>query len=529
MCPRGLIFRRNTHILLHPHVAQVIRQMESPTYSSADQYVRRVPRNDPTLPQLTVAFKVFRDEGGCDTSYHLIPPSSGDELFRRYSKSVCILLESKHSITSDTLSVSLAFRHSNILHTISNQLDPEACCAHTLLDYFYPKHYVTTRTVRVVPMDGVRPRITICCLPMELLMKIFEATDSCACQWQHDLLSFAQVCRQWSQYPMRLFFTRLKPGEWENHSSCPCFSDSHSLDHFAFAKALRKTPFLGLGVQYLRLEQHNESWACQHWNLTSETSPGLSQALVTILHATKNLQRLRLSLGYSTQANGFFSTLPKLHDLHTLSITRRTTCQFTSTPPKEYWIYSVSATQLARCMARWPALTSLTVECLIAGNIGMGRFFRRSPACRLTQLCIRNSYMSNKDLLYLTASSAKTLVQVTLAHVWDITDAGLYVFLASISGNVTSLTIRGARRVKPPSPRKGPRALDAVVDKMVCLRALNIRGDVASERMLRRRSEMFLRNHGSGVPVVRLSFEAVPKISKCKNVEWAGWEVVEVR
>ena len=107
--------------------------------------------------------------------------------------------------------------------------------------------------------------------------------------------------------------------------------------------------------------------------------------------------------------------------------------------------------------------------------------------------------------------------------------AGFYVFLASISGNLSSLTIQGARRLKPVSPRKGPRALDAVVDKMVCLQALNIRGDVASERMLRRRSEMFLRNHGSGVPVVRLSFEAVPKISRCKNVEWAGWEVVEVR
>jgi hypothetical protein len=203
------------------------------------------------------------------------------------------------------------------------------------------------------------------------------ATNSCACQWQHELLSFAQVCRQWSQYSMRLLVARLESGEWKNH--LPSFS--HSLSHVAFAETLRKTPFLGLGVQHLDLEQHTGSeWACRD-HASQKPPPDFSQALIAVLRATKNLQRSHLSLGYSAQAHARFSSLPELDDLHTLSITRRTTCRLTSRPPTECWKYSVSTIQLARCMARWPAsLTSLTVEHLIAGNIG--RWWTRCGACR---------------------------------------------------------------------------------------------------------------------------------------------------
>ena len=354
-------------------------------------------------------------------------------------------------------------------------------------------------------------------------MKIFGAADSR--EWQCNLLSFAQVCRRWSECSMKLFIARVESSEWKNH--CLSFP-THSLDPCAFGKTLTEAPVLGLGMRCLDLDQHRGSQAC--WNHASQkASPGFTQALIAILRATKNLQRLHLSLGYSSQANALFSALPKLHDLHTLSITR-TICQFSSMPPTKYWTYSISTTQLARCMARWPALTSLTVQHLVAGNIrlGMGRFFVRPPACALTQLYIYNSHLSDKDLLYLTASSAKTLAQVTLDHVWDITSDGLCAFLNSISRNVASLTILEVPNSGPPPRRKEQHALDNMVDKMRCLQVLNIRGDVASERMLRRRSEIFLKSGGSDVPVVRLSFEAVPGIFGCKGGEWAGWEVVEV-
>ena len=213
---------------------------------------------------------------------------------------------------------------------------------------------------------------------------------------------------------MRVLFARLESSEWKNY--CLFFA-TQSLDSCSFAKALRKTPVLGLGVQHLDLDQHNGSrLACwDHW--IQEASPGFSQALVTILRATKNLQRLHLSLGYSTQASALFSALPKLDHWHTLSITH-TTCQISPTPPTKCWSYSISTVRFARCMTCWPPLKSLTVEHLIAGSVGMARYFLPPPACALTQLCIRDSYISDKDLLYLTASSAKTLVQVTLVHVW---------------------------------------------------------------------------------------------------------------
>ncbi|KAF8557436.1 hypothetical protein OG21DRAFT_1505393 [Imleria badia] len=46
----------------------------------------------------------------------------------------------------------------------------------------------------------------------------------------------------------------------------------------------------------------------------------------------------------------------------------------------------------------------------------MERFFLQPPMCALTQLCIRNSYISDRDLRYLTNSSANTLAQVTLDY-----------------------------------------------------------------------------------------------------------------
>ena len=106
-----------------------------------------MPQN-PTLPQLTVAFKVFLDRAY--RCYAIVPPSSVDELRRQDSKSLCILLESTHLITPDTLSASVAFEHSNILRTSSDSLVNN--CRHALK----PAEYTVVRTVRVIPVDGTR-------------------------------------------------------------------------------------------------------------------------------------------------------------------------------------------------------------------------------------------------------------------------------------------------------------------------------------------------------------------------------------
>ena len=88
-------------------------------------------------------------------------------------------------------------------------------------------------------------------------------------------------------------------------------------------------------------------------------------------------------------------------------------------------------------------------------------------------------------------------MQVTLEYVRDITGDGLFVFLSAISPNVVSLTIRGILDVKALRLHMKQLVLDDVVDKMRCLQELDISGesgDVASEIMLRRRSEVFLRS-----------------------------------
>ena len=480
--------------------AQGVQQLGPATHISRDQ-AHQAPENDPALPQLTVAFHAL--DGG--SYYDPIPPYVEDEFRCRWdSKSLRILLESKHPITPDTQSVSVPFQHSIMLGSPSNR---PVCFHHNPSDFAY----VTTRTVRVVANDA-RPRITISRLPTELLMKILEATNSCA--WQHDLLSFAQVCRQWSQHSMRILFARLELFEWKNY--CHSFPTQY-LDPCAFARAFSETPFLGLGIEYLRVDQHNTSSNCSDHR---KISPRFTPELVGILRVTKNLQRLHLSLGYSSKANALFSSFPKLDHLHTLSITQ-TTCKFMCSKSRsKYWEWSINVVQLAHCMARWPALTSLTVEGIAPGSIGIKRIFLRSPRCALTHFCIRHSYMSDRDLQYLTASSISTLAHVTLDHVRGITDDGLHAFLHSISRNVTSLTVM----IWSISNRSRNYVLDDVVDKMRCLEALNIGGDIASELMLRRRSEMFVGSCGLGVPVVRLTFQSVPGIMNCVADEWAGWD-----
>ncbi|KAF8555694.1 hypothetical protein OG21DRAFT_836790 [Imleria badia] len=512
------------NIKIDVHHSWGIQQLEPVTRSGRDPAVHQLaPQNDPTsstLPQLTVAFQVIPHPTGEPSNYyHLIPPPSNDKLRCHWgSKSARILMESNHSITPDTLSVSVPLQHSRFLVTLSNHRH-----------YWDAMAYVTTRTVQVVANDACR-RITISYLPAELLLKIFEVTDSssCASKWQHDLLSFAQVCRQWSQHSMSVLLARLEFIQSKKH----CYSfPTQYLHTCVFAQAFSKTPFLGLGVEHLYVDEQNGSWICREHS-GQKISAGFAPELRTILRATKNLQRLHLSQieGYFAQENRLFSALPRLDHLHTLSITR-TTCQiicpWIRRPRARYWEWSINTVQLARCMARWSALTCLTVENLAPGNIGMGRFFLRPPTCALTQLCIRDSSISDKELLHLTTSSANTLAHVTLDHIQGITYDGLHVFLDSISRNVISLTIWNVP--SSCSCRNGNHALDNVVDKMRCLEVLDICGDVANELMLRRRSEMFLRDRGSGVPVVRLTFQSVPPgIRNCVGQEWAGWEVVEL-
>lgn len=421
-------------------------------------------------------------------------------------------------MTQDTVSLSIAFEHSISLRTCRRGF----CFSHE--PAMSPEKYeAINRVVRVVLEDTTRSRTTTCRLPTELLIKIFENVDSC--KWQHDLLSFAQVCRRWS-CSLGVLFARLEDPEGENHCHFPWLA-MRSPDPYAFAKAFTNAPVLGLGIRHLVLDEHvgvrcSCDYSCQR------RPTGFISALVAVLRATKDLQDLHISQVYSSRENTVFSALPELSDLRTLAVTR-TICTLW---PENHGHDSISTVQLAHCMARWPTLTSLTVEGLMRGSLGIWRFLLRRPACALTQLCLCDSHISNTDLQYLTASSANTLAQVILQDVGGITAAGLHAFLDSISQQITSLTVILWREYLSVTSTT-EHALDSVVDKMPCLEVLSIGGNVASERMLRRRSDMFARGCSSGdaaVPVVRLSTDFVPGLKRCRLDEgWPGWQMVELR
>ena len=419
-----------------------------------------------------------------------------------------ILSERKYTLTSDTLSVSAPIRHSFVLRT-SNQLK-------TTCDHLH--ECATTHIIRVVPADGPRPRTNIGCLPTELLLQIFEFTDSCA--WQRDLLSFAQVCSQWSEYCMMVLFARLESSERKCH--CGALT-TKSMDTCALSESLRRAPNLGLAVRHFDVKEDFDSCTCRnHAHQKRSLEPLFLQKLLPILRAAKNLGSLRLSVRYPSQANALISALPNFRHLHTLSITSPFRCM--AWIMKKPDIYSITTIQLAHCLARLPALTSLSIYELASDKPKGGRSSLPLPACKLTELCIDFSDLTDEDLLHLTAPSANTLKQVTLKCTEQITPDGLATFLDSISRNVTSLTLVGwPNHVSQDSHR----VLDDLVERMQCLEALHIQGNNASEDMLRRRSEVFMRSGGEGIPVVRLSFRYVPKIRNCAHQEWAGWKVVQ--
>ncbi|KAG9309452.1 hypothetical protein JVU11DRAFT_10421 [Chiua virens] len=469
--------------------------------------------NDPALPQLTVAFQLVRERSSVSLEFfpaftimmlHHPPVHTID--------STHIHLDVEHPISSNTSFLSVPLNQSRFLRTaVSSSSHPPQP------DGTARKDCISTRIVRVVPIHHrTRPEAPIHSLPTEILMYIFDL--SFAFYWQHDLLSFAQVCRRWSTCAMKILFTHLESPEWRNR----CVKNSKPFFH-EFAKALIETPALGLDIQRLRLDQHSNPY---HWCSNGRIAcPGFNSALLTILSSTKHLQHLTLMQGYLRDTNKLFLSLPKLHSLRTLSITRigcESEHQAKLWSARNHWFYSVSSFQLGCCMARLPGLTSLTVTDLKPGNIGMARrFFMRPPSCALTHLCIRNSDLSDKDLLYLTASSAKSLEQVTLDKVVGFTHSGLCAFLESVAHNLISLTIRAFC---------GSFALDQVVAQMSCLEVLNIHGDLASECMFRRRSERFVRSYHSGdarIPVVQITAHLGPHIEEFTADEWPGWEVIE--
>lgn len=391
--------------------------------------------------------------------------------------------------------------------------------------------YITTRIVRILPPAFSRPRITNGCLPTELLIKTFEDIEF-RNSWHNDLLSFAQVCRAWS-CAMDVLHSNLSFSQDDDKWG----QSKHLLDVYAVAKALSDKPILGHGFRHFTTNNvgRSEDWKDIFDLPRRRSTARFTEALIAILRTTKNVQYLHLGKLDPCQADALFAVLYDLRDVHTLSV-GQVEDQLSGRIVKHHQIDGatrlLSVVQLARCMARWPALKSLKVHHLHPGILGIWRFALRPPACALTQLAISRSHVSDKDLVRLFTSSARTLERVVLDRVEGVTNAGLYTFLLAISQNVVCLTVQDV--ALPPFRQRGnlvigrtERALDGAVDKMPRLRELRISGDVASEFMLDRRSKMFVAHNSSEetqAAVVRLWFEDVPRLCGfAADGKWPGW------
>lgn len=531
---------------IHDRCAQDIQQLGPMLHSFRGQ-VRNPQPNASTLPKLIVAFEVAVGQASSKSPFGTLvlrSPASVQELRR---SSITVLLDRELSLTSDTLSLSLSFTHSIMLCT-------PIMSSEYLERYFGSTHpaswieLITTRIVRVLPPVSTRPRrIANGCLPTELLLKTFKDTEF-RHTWHDDLLSFAQVCRAWT-CAMDILHARLT------------FSDndrwSHSrplLDVCALAKALREKPLLGRGFRHFttdnlcRSEDRQEEDDVDSIHLPPlrkkkrQNPTRFTTALITILGTTKNLQYLHLGQLDPSQSDSLFNVLYDLCDLQTLSIGPAEDPR----PPLGGLIQPhragdaqpriLTVAQLARCMARWPALTSLKIHHLHPGLLNLWRLTLplRPPTCALTQLLLSRSHVSDRDLAHLFASSGRTLERVVLDRIVGVTNAGLVAFLLGITQSVVYLTVQDV--ALPPFRQWGhlvigrtERALDVVVDKMPRLRELRIGGDVASEFMLDRRSKMFVAQNGCGlkgrrVPVVRLWLEDVPRLCGfAADGKWPGW------
>ncbi|KAF9230431.1 hypothetical protein BU15DRAFT_69204 [Melanogaster broomeanus] len=193
---------------------------------------------------------------------------------------------------------------------------------------------------------------------------------------------------------------------------------------------------------------------------------------------------------------------------------------------------NIGFVELAYCLARWPALKFLGVF-NFSSHPGMTKSATlRLPICALTKLVMKNTRLSDRELMHIMSSSLKTLEQAAFDTISGVTNACIRISLDAISHSLTSLSIFRTP-VRRDDGAQDERALDATIDKMLRLRSLDIGGDVATELMLQRRTKLFIASRsdgsltlGSAIPVIQLSLHQVPGIPVgVAEQDWPGWKI----
>ncbi|KAF8833404.1 hypothetical protein BDN67DRAFT_752573 [Paxillus ammoniavirescens] len=355
-------------------------------------------------------------------------------------------------------------------------------------------------------------------LPTETLLQIFrEVSGGSYSGWRRDLLSCALVCHKWT-FSLDLLLSDFQVPQNVSTRTCP--PNIHAL-----GKALVERPALGLSIKYL----NTQYFRGPYWHLRnrddSVSLATFTSDLIAILHSARNLQSLELLYLDRSQTEALASALYGLRKLSTFS-----TGKNNSIYPGDDGVISI--VQLAHCLGSWPSLKFLNIHGAQSPTMTEPTTPLRPPICALAKLTIENVSMTGRELMYMMSSSLRTLEHVTLDGISGITNAGLRTFLDAISQNVSSLTIRHTG-VSWGAGAGEEQALNATIGKMRRLELLDVVGDVATELMLHRRTEMYTASRadgdlmsGSALPMIQLRFHNVAGLPvNIAAVDWPGWKI----
>ncbi|KAF9240187.1 hypothetical protein BU15DRAFT_61523 [Melanogaster broomeanus] len=511
-----------------------IQQVDSTSHTSRDEDDAlneldcHSPSNDPALPKCIVVFEVVHYE--TEIWMRRFAPATGKVVLRATdylqlldNDCVRVLLKTEHSLASDTLSLSLHFTHSTELYAPTD-LRGKSPSRYYHDHLWPPRQYKITRVVRVLPIASSLPGIMDGGLPTEILLQIFRevAHTNGYSGARRDLLAFALVCRRWTcSLDLLLWDFQDRYGSPHQHAYPP---NIHAL-----GRAVTERPALGLFIRHFSTVTFMDPLLWEYANVDDgrPSNPGFTSDVIAILRTTRNLQCLELRNIDVRQKEAVASALYDLHELHTFTMG----VPFPHRQTKGGG--NIGFVELAYCLARWPALKFLGVF-NFSSHPGMTKSATlRLPICALTKLVMKNTRLSDRELMHIMSSSLKTLEQVDFDTISGVTNACIRISLDAISHSLTSLSIFRTP-VRRDDGAQDERALDATIDKMLRLRSLDIGGDVATELMLQRRTKLFIASRsdgsltlGSAIPVMQLSLHQaqVPGIPVgVAEQDWPGWK-----
>ncbi|KIK96453.1 hypothetical protein PAXRUDRAFT_825946 [Paxillus rubicundulus Ve08.2h10] len=173
-------------------------------------------------------------------------------------------------------------------------------------------------------------------------------------------------------------------------------------------------------MQYLR----SSLFAVNHDNPASVSA--FTSNLITIVHSVGNIQSLQLDNLDSNQTEALASALCDLRELHTFTTGRASPRHLSDDGV-------ISIVQLAHCLASWPSLKSLTIHGAQPHTTTELVTALRLPVCALAELITDPVFITDNELMYLMATSLRTLERVTFDSIDGITNVGLRRLLDAIS------------------------------------------------------------------------------------------------